>query len=378
LLKNQSRGNGLKILITGSNGFIAKNLRSSLETLGFNELLLLDKKVTQEEAKKSLLHADFVFHLAGVNRPVEVSEFYQGNKDYTQWVVDQLLLFKKNTPIVFASSTQVELDNEYGKSKKEAESILLKYAIDAGARIHILRLPNVFGKWARPNYNSVVATFCYNVIRSLPMEVHDDAKTVSLIHVDDVVSTMTNLITNLVKDHFLNEFPSTIEITVGELAHRIDEFNNLRVKNQLPTLQNRFDQQLFSTFTSYLPLEELTLKRATNESAGSWFTELLQTNHSGQVSLNIIQPGVVKGNHWHQTKHEKYLVIQGTAKIRLRKKFEETVDEIILGSDFIASVDIPPGVVHSIENVGQQDLITVMWANEIYDPKNSDTFKEDV
>jgi len=380
LLVNHPKGNEMNILITGSNGFIAKNLIHALKSSNACSinLLLVNSSTTDLEVELALIKADILVHLAAVHRPKIVDEYYTVNEHFTEKIINLLLKNNKKIPVIFSSSKQVLVDNDYGKSKLKAELILSEYFKITGARVHILRLPNVFGKWAKPNSNSVVSTFCYNVSRSLPIDIHNESNTVSLLHIDEVVSLMIQLITNPEKINPYEDFPSIVEITVGELAKKINEFNDLRNKNQLPTIQSRFDQQLFSTYTSYLPLEGLRMERLTNESPGSRFTELIQTIHSGQFSLNIIQPGVVKGNHWHQTKHEKYFVIQGTAKIRLRKKFDENVDEIILGSEPIASLDIPPGVVHSIENFGQQDLITIMWANEMYDPKNPDTFKEDV
>jgi UDP-2-acetamido-2,6-beta-L-arabino-hexul-4-ose reductase len=368
----------LNIVITGSSGFIGKNLRSSLENYDDHNLILLDRNSSKEDLRLGLQKADFIFHLAGVNRPLELSEFEIGNIDYTKKIVDTLLSFDKSTPIVFSSSIQVDKDNHYGSSKKAAESLLIDYSISTGARIHILRLPNVFGKWAKPYYNSVVATFCNNIIRQIPLEIHDSNNLIKLLHIDHVVSLMMELMASLSSPQIINDFPSASTISVGDLESKITQFHKLRGVNKIPNLLSEFDKQLFSTYSSYLPLDFLTTSRRTNISSGSLFTELLKTNHSGQFSLNIIEPGVTKGNHWHHTKHEKYIVIQGTAKVRLRYKFEKEIDELILTSNPICSIDIPPGVVHSIENIGNQELITIMWANEIYDSENPDTFKEDV
>jgi UDP-2-acetamido-2,6-beta-L-arabino-hexul-4-ose reductase len=368
----------LRVLITGSAGFIGRNLRSFLESQGFHRLLLIDKTSSEEEFKQGLKEADFIFHLAGVNRPVDDSEFLRGNSEYSNSLIKTLLSLNKKTPIVFASSTQVELKNQYGISKLEAEESIKNYSISTGAEVHILRLPNVFGKWAKPHYNSVVATFCHNVARGLSIDVHDPDKFIELLYIDDLVERMYRLITRSnepkVKDHSLDVHT----IRVGELANRIIHFNELRLKSQLPTLLTKFDKALFSTYTSHLPLDALCIDQKTHLSDGSRFTELMQTKYSGQFSLNVIEPGVEKGNHWHQSKHEKYIVIQGLARIRLRRKYDAKVHELIADSGSISTIDIPPGVVHSISNIGNIDLITIMWANEIYDSLNPDTFKEDV
>ncbi len=368
----------MNIVITGSSGFIAKNLRSSLENYDEHDLILLHRNSSEEDLRVGLQKADFIFHLAGVNRPLELSEFETGNIDYTKKVVDTLVNLKKSIPVIFSSSIQVDKDNHYGSSKKAAESLLIDYSVSTGARIHILRLPNVFGKWAKPHYNSVVATFCNNIIREIPIEIHDSSNLIKLLHIDYVVSLMMELIDSPSSPQIIDDFPSTVTISVGDLESKITQFHQLREVNTVPTLLSEFDKQLFSTYSSYLPLDSLTINRRTNISSGSLFTELLKTTHSGQFSLNVIEPGVTKGNHWHHTKHEKYIVIQGTAKVRLRYKFEKEIGELILTSNPIGSIDIPPGVVHSIENIGHQELITIMWANEIYDSENPDTFKEDV
>jgi UDP-2-acetamido-2,6-beta-L-arabino-hexul-4-ose reductase len=366
----------LKILITGADGFIGRNLRAQLESEGEHRIFLFTRETSQQELQQALNLVDGIFHLAGVNRPINPSDFYKGNTSLTKDIVDYLLAGQLNPFIVYASSTQAELENDYGKSKLQAEQLLLEYSSKAKARISILRFPNVFGKWSKPNYNSAVATFCYNIQRGLPVQISDPTNIVTLLYIDDAVRLLKESMQSINA-----EFPSvtpTYQITLGELVEKLESFKEAEKTPYISSNVSPLDKYLFATYSSFKDDKNLSFTQVRHQTSNSSFAELLKSDSLGQVSINIIDPGQTRGNHWHHTKHERFIVIKGSALIRLRKKYSNELTEYSVSDQNLTVVEIPPGFVHNIENVGQEALYTIMWANEMYDTNHPDTYPEEV
>ncbi|MDR0287030.1 MAG: NAD-dependent epimerase/dehydratase family protein [Clostridiales bacterium] len=360
----------MKILITGANGFIGKNLCYALEEY---DLFLFDKAQDLGQLKEYISQADFIFHLAGVNRPENAQDFYQ-NRDLTQIIVDYLLDLKKVVPIIFTSSIQAVLENDYGKSKRMAEEILFSYAECSGASVYIFRLPNVFGKWSRPDYNSVVATFCYNISRSLPIRVDDPEKQLHLVFVDDVVNELKKVLTGEVYcDSGFCSVPRTFDTTVGAVAEMLYSFRESRDSLVLPSFKDGFVHCLYSTYISYLDEQNLAYDLKMNFDNRGWLAEFIKSEELGQIFISRTKPGIIRGNHWHQVKVEKFLVVAGEAVISFRAPNSENIIEYRVSGNSLKVLDIPPGYVHSIKNVGSEDVITLFWAFEIFDPEKSDT-----
>jgi UDP-2-acetamido-2,6-beta-L-arabino-hexul-4-ose reductase len=366
----------MNLLITGADGFIGRNLRAALQQTD-HHLFLLDVDSSGEELQQAAENADFVFHLAGVNRPKDATEFQTGNADFTVKLLDALENGKR-PPVLMSSSTQAALDNPYGKSKLHAEKAMLRYQNRIKSPIYIYRLTNVFGKWSRPNYNSVIATFCYNVTHGLPISVSDPNLTLRLIYIDDVVAEFLRA---------LDGFPTCDpngqctagpehEATLKRIASLIWGFGTVRSTLDLPDQRNPFVRKLFATYQSFLPPDQLAYAPKTHADERGGFTELMHMNSYGQISVNVTKPGVSKGSHWHQSKHEKFIVISGRGVIRFRNPFSEEVYAYEVSGETITIIDVPPGYVHVIENVGNCDLVTLMWANEVFDPKRADTYHQ--
>jgi UDP-2-acetamido-2,6-beta-L-arabino-hexul-4-ose reductase len=368
----------MKIAITGSSGFVAKNLIAEMEYLKEFDLIFLNHSMEFKLQENLLGKADLVIHLAGVNRPDDKIEFTRGNEDYTNFIVNSLMNQNRIIPVIFASSKQVILDNDYGFSKSKAELILKEYSNLTGSAVSILRFPNIFGKWSKPNYNSVVATFCHNIIRDIPIHIHNATDQIELLYIDQAVQLLLDSIKNSSGVHIIDEYINITSISVQELANRIYKIDDSNKSNHLPELKSEFDKYLFATYISYLPADKLVNQSVLNRSDGAQFTELLKLGSKGQIAINTIKPAMTKGNHWHHTKHEKYIVVSGQALIRLRKKYNTEVVEYKLKDTNIAIIDIPPGTVHSITNTGNEDLVTIIWASEVYDKFRPDTFKEEV
>jgi len=376
----------MKILITGAKGFIGKNLVAELNNIkegkakGYNlspELTFFEYDVDTEP---SLLDgycrdANFVFHLAGVNRPREQSEFMEGNFGFTSVLLDTLKKHQNNCPVMLSSSIQAELDNPYGVSKKAGEDLLFHYGKEVGADVLIYRFPNVFGKWCRPNYNSAVATFCNNVAHDLPIQVNDRSVNMTLVYIDDVVKELISALEE--KPNRAGEFcivPVEHEITLGEIVDLIYSFKESRGSLRVVDLSDGFTKKLYSTYLSYLPVDRFSYPLKMNIDERGSFTEFLKSPDRGQVSINISKPGITKGQHWHHTKNEKFLVVSGRGVIRFRKIDEDKVYEYFVSGHKLEVVDIPVGYTHNIENLGNTDMVTVMWVNEVFDPEHPDTF----
>jgi UDP-2-acetamido-2,6-beta-L-arabino-hexul-4-ose reductase len=363
----------LNIVITGSSGFIAKNLIATLQSIDQHQLFLITRQTSREELKSALQQADFLFHLAGVNRPVNDLEFYEGNVDFTKSILDMLKDLKHYPPILFTSSTQTSKDNSYGKSKQLAEELLLDYAEEFKTDVVIYRLPNVYGKWCKPNYNSVIATFCHNVANQLPIYVDDPSKELTLVYIDNVVDAFVQSMKTKEQHSIMEQHKS-----LGDIANLIISFRDSSIGNYSVGLNGAFTKTLYSTYISYKPLSNLNSSFIVHENERGSFTEIARNQTFGQFSINVSKPGVIKGNHWHRTKHEKFIVVSGYAIIRVRPLLEDRVVEIAVNEEVFQEVDIPPGTVHHIENIGNKDLITIMWANELYDEKNPDTYPMEV
>ena len=364
------------ILITGAGGFIGKNLVATLKTAGYTDLMLFERDDTPETLAEYAARAGFVFHLAGINRPKDPSEFYAGNAGLTETLLSLLDKAGNKAPVLVTSSTQAALDNDYGKSKAQAEQAIFAHGQATGAPVYVFRLPGVFGKWCRPNYNSVVATFCHNSANGLPLSVRDPEYRLPLVYIDDVVSSFVGALDgNCTREGDYCVVPVVHETTLGHLAQTIEGFaknrETLDVPDQTP---GSLEQKLYSTWLSYLPADRFSYPLNMHCDNRGSFTEFLHTPAHGQVSINISKPGIVKGNHWHHSKNEKFLVVKGTGVIRFRALDSTEVIEYHVSGDKLEVVDIPTGYTHNIENVGQDDMVTVMWANEVFDPDHPDTF----
>ena len=371
------------ILITGAGGFVGKNLVATLRTAGYTNLMLFEKDDTPETLADYCRRAAFVVHLAGINRPTDPSEFYTGNAGLTDTLLANLEAAGNTAPVLVTSSTQAELDNDYGKSKRQAEEAIFAHRRRTGATVYVFRMPGVFGKWCRPNYNSVVATFCHNVAHGLPIQVRDSAFSLPLVYIDDVVACILAAFDG---DVMMDRSATPIchmhpihEVTLGRLAELIQGFAAGRTSLAVPDLApGSFEKKLYSTYLSYLPSDQFSYPLEMHTDNRGSFTEFLRSPERGQVSINISHPGIVKGNHWHHTKNEKFLVVKGEGVIRFRNIFSKEVIEYHVSGDKLEVVDIPCGYTHNIENVGTEDMVTVMWANEAFDPDHPDTFFEPV
>ncbi|MDK0733056.1 NAD-dependent epimerase/dehydratase family protein [Clostridium perfringens] len=364
----------MKVLITGAKGFIGKNLVSTLEREDKYEIICIDRENSKEELEKGVLNSDFIVHLAGINRPKNEEEFFEGNTGLTEEIIEILKKNNKNTSILITSSIQADLDNAYGQSKKGAEEALIKYMADTKGNVFIFRLPNVFGKWCRPNYNSAIATFCYNIARGEEVWISDPIKEMTLVYIDDVVRNIKDVIDNE-KTYIPGYQNVDIEhkATLGEIVDLINSFKESRKSLMIPNMENELTKKLYSTYLSYLPEKDFSYPLKMNVDNRGSFTEFIKSKDRGQVSVNISKPGITKGNHWHDTKNEKFLVVSGEGVIRFRKVDSEEIIEYKVSGEKLEVVDIPVGYTHSIINTGERDMVTIMWVNEIFNPEKPDT-----
>ena len=366
------------ILVTGSAGFIGKNLIVRLQELNDIKIKSFDKDDNIETLKKYLQESDFIFHFAGVNRPKNIEEFEKVNAGLTTTLIKLLEEVDNKISIVITSSIQAELDNHYGKSKKMAEDELIKYAKKNSVPVYIYRLPNVFGKWSRPNYNSVVSTFCYNISHNLDITISDPKKELELVYIDDVVNEFVSLLDKEERDlgkYFYN-IKRTFKVTLGGLAEKIFEIRDIRKTLIVPNFSDIFMKCLHATYLSYLDKDDLSYKMDSKEDNRGSFVELMKSKTFGQVSISRSKKGVIRGNHYHNTKNEKFCVIQGKAVIKLRKVLDDNIISYYVSGEKTEIIDIPPGYTHSIENLtdGDGEMILLIWANEIFDLENPDTY----
>ena len=364
------------ILVTGAEGFIGRNLCLALRRPGGFEVLEFDVRHSPEELSKLAARAEVVFHLAGVNRPKEEKEFTEGNVSLTRELCAALAATGRRVPLMLSSSIQAELDNPYGRSKKAAEDEVLAYQRQTGSAVYIYRFPNVFGKWSRPNYNTVVATFCHNISRGLPIQISNRANPLRFVYIDDIVRACLELAArtehNPASPH--SDLQPVFATTLGELYDQIQSFHDGRRKGLLPDLANPFTRHLYSTYVSFLDTANLATPVDLKTDDRGWLFEWIKSPNAGQVFISRTRPGITRGNHYHDSKIEKFCVIQGRGVIRFRSVFGEEVIEYPVGDGAIQVVDIPPGYTHSIENTGANDMITLFWANEIFEPQRPDTY----
>jgi UDP-2-acetamido-2,6-beta-L-arabino-hexul-4-ose reductase len=368
------------VVITGAQGFIGRNLCASLSQRGELDLVRYDLGDSWEDLAHRVRDADCVVHLAGVNRPRDPDEFDKGNRGLTLELVNLLLEAGRPIALIFASSIQAAVANPYGVSKKAAEDAILEWSRQTGNRAYIYRLPNVFGKWSRPNYNSVVATFCHNVARGLPIEIHDPGAEITLAYIDDVVEELVSAVEdkpNTGEDGFCH-IRRTLKLTVQQLADMVRAFRDSRTSLIMPNLESDLARFLYATFVSFLPQDGLGYALDMKRDDRGWLTEFTKSRQSGQVFISRTKPGITRGNHWHHTKVEKFLVIEGDTVIRLRRLDSDEVIEVQASGTRLRVVDIPPGYTHSITNVGKTDVITLFWADEVFDPVRPDTYFAEV
>lgn len=382
----------MKILITGAKGFVGKNLVAALYTIkdGKNRVTNLpsDLEICEFDidTDKSLLDdyckgCDFVVNLAGVNRPQNTDEFMEGNFGFASLLLETLKKYNNTCPVLLSSSTQAILDNPYGHSKKAGEELFFNYSKETGAKVLVYRFPNIFGKWCRPNYNSAVATFCNNIANDLPIQVNDRNHPMTLVYIDDVVDEIINAMCGSeTKDGDFCKVAIQHKITLGEIVDMIYEFNNQPQSLVMPEIpQGSFAKKLYSTYLSYLPKEKAIFSFKMNCDDRGSFTELLKTKNCGQFSVNISKPGITKGQHWHNTKWEFFIVVSGNALIQQRKIGTNEVLNFKVSGKKMEAVHMLPGYTHNIINLSNSDdLVTLMWANEQFDPNRPDTFFETV
>ena len=369
----------MKVLVTGSKGFIGKNLLCHLSEKNNIDVIEFNKEDSFDKVKKELKSIDFIFHLAGVNRPKDISEFYEGNTDLTSKLIKEIEKQKLDIPILITSSIQAELDNDYGKSKKKAEDIVESYGKKHD--VYIYRLHNVFGKWCKPNYNSVIATFCYNISHNLDITVNDEDKILNLVYIDDVIYEFLNVLENrkpsCKKDGICYISP-VYEKNLGYIAELIKGFKESMESIWVPETGDEFIKKLFSTYLSYVKLEDMVFTPKMNIDDRGSFTELIRTKKDGQVSVSVSKKGIIRGNHYHHTKMEKFIVVRGKAKITFCHVITGEEKEYIVDDSEFKVVNIPVGYSHKIENIGEDGMILLIWCNELFDKEKPDTYYMEV
>ena len=398
------------VLITGSNGFIGRHLLEAMgREAGIFKVYCYERGSPAEDLNQSLAEADIIFHLAGVNRPKSTSDFKEGNVKLTGEICTILERLRRRPMVVFASSIQAQQDNPYGVSKREAEVTLEKWSEKTGGKVAIFRLKNVFGKWCRPNYNSVVATFCHNIAHDLPITISDESRELALVYIDDVINSFMELLSEVspgqagedmqavelaetAGSNRFREVPRSFRATLGELAAQINAFRRSRTTLEIPLLSSDLNRFLYATYLSYLDGPDFSYNLAQRHDERGVLAEFVKSPSFGQVFVSRTKPGITRGNHYHHTKTEKFLVLEGEAVIRFRpidiperksdggkplvegplQPNSRIIEHRIFGTDFRV-VDIPPGYTHSIENVGKSELVVLFWASEIFDPQRPDT-----
>ncbi len=398
----------MNVLVTGAKGFVGSNLCAQLKNIRdgkarnypvkIDRVFEYDIDSTPEELEMYCKEADFIFNLAGVNRTDNSRDFCKGNLDFAYNLLEILKRHGNTCPVMLSSSIQASLEGRYaghpyGESKKAAEELYFSYAAETGAKVLVYRFPNIFGKWCRPNYNSVVATFCYNIANDLPIHINDRTTELELLYIDDLIDEMMLALQG--KEHHcefdrikaidINDgkfcyVPKTFQVTLGDIVDLLYQFSSIPETLLIPEIpSDSFAKRLLSTYLSYLPKEKAIFDLKTNIDSRGSFTELIHTQRNGQVSINISKPGVTKGQHWHHSKWEKFIVVKGHGLIQMRREGSEEVMEYEVSGDRIQSVIMLPGYTHNIINLSDsEDLVTVMYGNEVFDPNNPDTFYEPV
>lgn len=361
-------------LILGPNGFIAKNLRCALTDQPNVNAQTLGRDASLAELDAALAEAEIIYHLAGVNRPENPDEFWAGNAEFTRTLCDRMRAAPGKRRVVFTSSIQAGLDNPYGRSKLEAERVLTDWARGEQCDVAIYRLPNVFGKWCRPNYNSVVATFCHNLAAGLPIQTSASERQLTLVHVGDVVDALVSELPKSNDGVSRGTVANAHRITVGELAKLLRQFQCSRSSLLMPSLRSKFEKDLYGTYLSYLPREHFDYPLQQRIDERGVLAEFIKSESCGQIFVSRTKPGVTRGNHFHHTKAEKFLVLEGDAVVRFRAFDDDEVLEYRVAGRDLRVVDIPTGFTHSIENVGSGEMVVLFWASEIFDPARPDTY----
>lgn len=365
----------MKVLVTGSNGFIGKNLQEHLSRIEDVEIMTFTRADTSSKLEELVNTADFIFHLAGINRPESVEEFYEGNENLTQQIVEFAIKAKNKTPILISSSTQVEQDNDYGKSKLGSEIALEEYAKLSGATVYIYRLPNVFGKWSKPNYNTVIATWCHNIAHGHPIKVNDETVELDLVYIDNVIQHfLRHLHESSTKGAVYTEVYPIYKKSLADIRNLLMEFKDSRQSLEVPPVGQGFPRALYATYLTFLPEDQFSYNLESHTDDRGTFYEFLKTQGSGQFSVSTSVPGVTRGNHYHNTKNEKFLVIKGQASIKLRHIHKEDVVEYKVSDKKMEVVEMIPGYTHNITNMGDSEMILLLWSNEVFDKNNPDTY----
>lgn len=368
------------VLVTGASGFIGKNLCAQLKQDEKIEILRFTRDSSPEDLRKYIAKADFIFHLAGINRPEREEEFDTGNRQLTEEILEHINSNGKKIPLLVTSSIQANLDNPYGKSKKAAEDAVFAWAKNTGNKVFVYRLPNVFGKWSRPEYNTVVATFCRNIARGEDIKIRDPDAKLSLVYVDSVIESFLRTMNTLgceSNGNYCTVSP-VFEITLGELARRIQKLKESRDSLIMPNLEGELNKFLYATYTSFMPEDDFSYKLDMKTDQRGWLAEFIKSRQFGQIFISKTKPGISRGNHWHHTKIEKFLVIDGSALIKFRHIISGKELSYTVSGDKSEVVDIPAGYAHSITNTGETELVTIFWANEILDPDKPDTYYTEV
>ncbi len=368
----------MKVLVTGARGFLGKNLAVSLRRIPGLEVLEFDREETASDLERLAGDARLVYHLAGVNRPEREEEFHEGNARLTQELLALLARRGAPVPVILSSSTQAALDNPYGRSKLAAEDAVRAYARTTGSPCRVYRLPGLFGKWSRPNYNSVVATFCHNVARGLPVSIRDPEHEIELAYVDDVVAEFLRALDRGAPVDDTPRVEPTFRVKLGELARRIEEIRDVRTTLRVPDVSDPLTRRLLATFLSYLPEDAFAYQPEQRTDARGSLAELLKAPSFGQIFVSRSKRGVVRGHHYHDTKVEKFCVVQGRAAICFRHVLGGPILRYEVDGEEMKVVDIPPGYTHSIENLGDGEMVTLFWSSQIFDPQAPDTIPEKV
>tara|TARA_B100000029_G_scaffold441613_1_gene459558 strand:- start:2476 stop:3579 length:1104 start_codon:yes stop_codon:yes gene_type:complete len=364
-------------LITGSEGFVGKNLTQKITEQDSITFSTFDRSNSIQDLKEMIPSVDYIIHLAGSNRPKDEMDFNIDNFELTKIICDAVETSGKNIPIIFSSSIHAESKTPYGRSKKAAEQCLLEYAERSGNEVHIFRIPNIFGKWCKPNYNSVVATFCYNIVNNIPIEIHDKSKILSLVYIDDVIEKIiSSLMDN--KNYIEPNIEPIYKISLGELSEILHSFKKNRETLLIDNVGTGLKRALYATYISYLDPPKFSYELQSHTDERGIFAEFLKTIESGQFSFFTAHPNVTRGGHYHHTKNEKFLVVSGSATFKFKNILTNEKYTIDVSSDSLEVVETIPGWVHDITNTGKSELLVLLWANEVFDPSNPDTFMGEV
>ena len=364
----------MRILITGAEGFIGKNLQLRLSGKEGIDVVTYARSNSFDELPELLANTDFIFHLAGINRPYNPKEFTVGNVDLTTKIVEEMINIGCKAPIIYTSSIQAVLDNPYGESKRQAENVLLKLGEEYKVPVSIFRLPNVFGKWARPNYNSVIATFCYNIVNNLTIKIDDPNSILNLVYIDDVISHFLKLVDGSLSIKVYDNVSPNYQITLGDLVKQLYRFHDSRRTLTTEPVGKGLIRALYSTYLSYLPKEHFVYEVPKYSDPRGEFVEILKTPTAGQFSFFTAYPGTTRGGHYHHTKTEKFLVIKGKARFRFRHMLTGQFYELVTTGSKPEIVETVPGWTHDISNIGDDEMVVMLWANEIFDRDKPDTY----